>query len=166
MRASVQFSRWVVSNSLRRHESQHASPPCPSPTSGVHPNPCPSSRWCRPMISSCVIPFSSCPQSIPAPGSFQMSHLFASGGQSIRVSASTSVLPMNTQDWFPLGLTGWISLQATVSPYNLILFQLCSIYLFGHLLFMAWYWFLFYSSSIKFSFQINVLKQKVPHIKC
>ena len=85
---------------------------CPSPTLGVHPNPCPSSRWCHPTISSSVFPFSSCPQSFPASGSFQMSQLFASGGQSIGVSASTSVLTMNTQDWSPLGWTGWISLQS------------------------------------------------------
>ena len=107
----VQFSRSVVSDSLRPHESQHARPPCPSPTPGVHPNPCPLSWWCHPTISSSVVPFSSCPQSFPASGSFQMGQLFASGGQTIGVSASTSVLPMNTQDWSPLGWTGWISLQ-------------------------------------------------------
>ena len=106
---SVQFSRSVVSDSLRPHEPRHARPPCPSPTPGVHPNPCPSSWWCHPTISSSVGPFS-CPQSFPASGSFQKSQLFASGGQSIGVSASTSVLPMNTQDWSPLGWTGWISL--------------------------------------------------------
>ena len=94
---------------LRPHESQHARPPCPSPTPGVHPNPCPLSRWCRPAISSSVVPFSSCPQSFPSSRSFQMSQLFASSSQNTEVSASTSVLPMNTQDWFPLGLTGWIS---------------------------------------------------------
>ena len=110
--SSVQFSRSVVSNSLRPHELQHARPPCPSPTPEVYPNSCPSSRWCHPTISSSVIPFSSCPQSFPASGGFQMSWLFASGGQSIGVSASTSVLPMNTQDWCPLGWTGWISLQS------------------------------------------------------
>ena len=87
-----------------------AHPPCPSPTPRVYPNSCPLIQWCHPTISSSVIPFSSCPQSFPAWGSFQMSQLFASGGQSTRVSASTSVLPMNTQDWFPLGWTGWISL--------------------------------------------------------
>ena len=108
----VQFSRSVVSNSLRPHELQHARPPCPSPTAEVHPNPCPLSRWCHPTISSSVIPFSSCPQSFPALGSFQMSQLFASGGQSIGVAASKSVLPMNTQDWSPLGWTGWISLKS------------------------------------------------------
>ena len=107
---TVQFSRSVVSDSLQSHELQHARPPCPLPVPGVHPNPCPLSWWCHPAISSSVVPFSSCSQSFPA--SFQMSQLFASGGQSIGVSASTSVLPMNTQDWFPLGWTGCISLQS------------------------------------------------------
>ena len=91
---------------LQPHGLQHARPPCPSPTPRVHPNPCPSSRWCHPTISSSVVPFSSCPQSFPASESFPMSQLFASGGQSIGVSALTSVLPMNTQDWSPLGWTG------------------------------------------------------------
>ena len=109
---SVQFSHSVVSSSLRPHGLQHARLPCPSPTSGVYSNPCPSSRWCHPTISSSVVPFSSCPQSFPASGFFQMSQLFALGGQIIGVSASTSVLPMNTQDWSPLGWTGWISLQS------------------------------------------------------
>ena len=109
---SVQFSRSVVSNSLRPHESQHARPPCPSPTPGVHWNSSPSSRWCHPAISSSVIPFSSCPQSLPASESFPMSQLFAWGSESIGVSASTSVPPMNSQDWSPLGWTGWISLQS------------------------------------------------------
>ena len=109
--SSVQFSS-VVSDSLRLHELQHARPPCPSPTPRIHPNPCPLSRWCHPTISSSVIPFSSRPQSFPASGPSPMSQLFASGGQSIRVSASTLVLPMNTQDWSPLGLTSWISLQS------------------------------------------------------
>ena len=94
--SSVQFSCSVVSNSLQPHEPQHARPPCPSPTAGVHPNPCPLCQWCHPTISSSVVPSSSCPQSFPASGSFQMSQLSASGGQSIGVSASTSVLPMNT----------------------------------------------------------------------
>ena len=94
------------------HELQHARPPCPSPTPGVHPNPRPLSRWCHPTISSSVVPFSSCPQTFPASGSFPMSQLFAQGGQSIGVLALTSVLPMNTQDWAPLGWTGWISLQS------------------------------------------------------
>ena len=106
---SVQFSLSVVSDSLRPHELQHARSPCPSPTPRVHPNPCPLCQWCHPTISSSVVHFSSCPQSFPAWESFQMSQLFASGGQSIGVSASTSVLPMNTQDWSPLGWTGWIS---------------------------------------------------------
>ena len=97
MFSSVQFSHSVVSDSLRPHEPQHARPPCPSPTPGVHPNPCPLSQWCHTTISSSVVTFSSCPQSFPASVSFPMSHLFASGGQSIGVSASTSVLPMNTQ---------------------------------------------------------------------
>ena len=97
---------------IRVRESQHARPPCLSPTPRVHPNPCPLSRWCHPIISSSVIPFSSCPQSFPASGSFQMSQLFASGGQSTGVSASTSVLPMNTQDWSLLGWTSWISSQS------------------------------------------------------
>ena len=108
----VQFSRSVMSDSLWPHGLQHARPPCPSPTPGVHSNSCPSSQWCHPTISSSVIPFSSCLQSFPASGSFQMSQLFTSGGQSIGVSASASVLPMNIQYWFPLGWTGWISLQS------------------------------------------------------
>ena len=108
----IQFSHSVVSNSLWPHEPQHARPPCPSPTAGVCPNPCPLSRWCHPTISSSVIPFSSCPQSFPASGSFPMSQIFASGGQSIGVSASASVLPVNTQDWSPLGWTGCIFLQS------------------------------------------------------
>ena len=106
--SSVEFSHSVVSNSLRACEWQHW-PPCPSPTPRVYPNSCPLSWWCHPTISSSVVPFSSCPQSFPASGSFQMSLFFTSGGQSIGVSASTSVLPMNTQDWFPLGWTSWIS---------------------------------------------------------
>ena len=110
--SSVQFSRSVMSYSLRPHEPQHARPPYPSPTLRVHPNPRPSSQWCHPTISSSVVPFSSCPQSFPATGSFPVSQLFTSGGQSIGASASTSVLPMDTQDWSPLGWTGWISLQS------------------------------------------------------
>ena len=108
---SVQFSCSVVSDSLQPHEPQHARPPCPPPTPRVHPNSCPLSRWCHPTISSSVVPFSFCPQRFPTSGSFQMSQFFASGGQNIGVAASTSVLPMNTQDWSPVGLTGWISLQ-------------------------------------------------------
>ena len=110
--SSVQFSRSVVSDFLGPHESQHARPPCPSPTPIVHSNSCPSSWWCHPAISSSVIPFSSCPQSFPSSESFPMSQFFAWGGQSIGVSALESVLPMNTQDWSPLGWTGWISLQS------------------------------------------------------
>ena len=98
---------------LKRLSSSSSSrPPCPSPTPGVHRNSCASSQWCHPPISSSVVPFSSCPQSLPASGSFQMSQRFTSGGQSAGVSASTSILPMNTQDWSPLGWTGWISLQS------------------------------------------------------
>ena len=108
--ASVQSS--VVSDSLQPHGLQHIRLPCPSPTPRASSNSCPFSWWCHPTISSSVIPFSSCPQSFPASGSFQMSQLFASVGQCIGVSASTSVLPMNTQDWSPLGWTGWISLQS------------------------------------------------------
>ena len=108
--SSVQFSRSVVSNSLWLHELQHTRPPCPSPNPRVHPNSCALSRWCHAAISSSVIPFSSNPQSLPASGSFPMSQLFIWSGRSIGVSASASVLPMNTQDWSPLGWTGWISL--------------------------------------------------------
>ena len=110
--SSAQFSRSVMSDSLRPQGLQHARPPCLSPTLGVYSNSCPLSWWCHPTISSSVISFFSCLQSFPASGSFQMSQLFASDGQSIGVSASTSVLPMNTQDWSPLGWTGWISLQS------------------------------------------------------
>ena len=109
---SSQFSHSVLSDSLQPHGLQHARPPCPWPTPGVYPNSCPSSRWCHPAISSSVIPFSSCPQSLPASRSFPMSQHFAWGDQSIAVSALASVLPMNTQDWSPLGWTGWISLQS------------------------------------------------------
>ena len=109
---SGQSSRSFVSDSLRPHESQHARPPCPSPTPGVHPDSCPSNQWCHPAISSSVVPFSSCPQTFPASGSFPKSQLFTSSGQNIGVSASTSVLPMNIQGWLPLGLTGFISLQS------------------------------------------------------
>ena len=110
---SVRFSSVAqLCPTLRPHESQHARPPCPSLTPRVHSDSCPSSQWCYLAISSSVIPFFSCPQSFPASGSFQMSQIFASGGQSIGLSASTSVLPMNTQDWSPLGWTGWISLQS------------------------------------------------------
>ena len=134
--SSVQFSCSVVSDSLCPHELQHARPLCPSSTPGVHSDSHPLSRWCHPAISSSVIPFSSCLQSLPASGSFPMSQLFTSGGQSIGVSASTSVLPMNTQDWSPLGWTGWVFLQSmglsrvfsntTVQKHQFFGAQLCS----------------------------------------
>ena len=107
--SSVQFSCSVVSDSLRPHESQHAKPPCPSPAPGVHSDSRPSSQWCHPPISSSVIPFSSCPQSLPASESFPMSQLFAWGGQSTGVSALASLRPKNTQGWSPSEWTGWIS---------------------------------------------------------
>ena len=109
---SVQFSRSVMSDSLRPHEPQHARPPCPSPISRVHPNPCPSSRWCHPAISSSAVAFSSWPQSFPASGSFPMSQLFASDGQSTGVSALALFLPKKSQGWSPSEWTGWISLQS------------------------------------------------------
>ena len=108
----IQFSLSVVSDSLQLHRLQHANPPCPSPTPGACSNSCPSSWWCHPAISTSVIPISSCLQSFPTLGSFQMSQFFASSGQSIGVSAWASVLPMNIQDCFTLGFTGWISLQS------------------------------------------------------
>ena len=110
--SSIQFSRSAVSDSLQPLGLQHARPPCPSPTPRVYSNSCPLSWWCHPTILSSVIPFSSCSQSSPASGSFQMSQFFAWGSQSIGVSASASILPMNIQDWSPLGWTGWISLQS------------------------------------------------------
>ena len=110
--SSVQVSHSVVYDSLWPHELQHARPPCPSPTPRIHPNPCPLSQWCHPTISSSVIPFSSCLQSFPASGSFPMSQFFTSGGQSIGVSASALVFPVNVQDWSRLGWTGWISWQS------------------------------------------------------
>ena len=115
--SNSQSDSWVTPvtqscSTLQLHGLQHATPPCPSPTPGVHPNPCPLSRWCHPTVSSSVDAFSSYLQSFLAPGSFLMSQLFASGGQNIGASASASVLPMNTQDWSPLGWTGWISLQS------------------------------------------------------
>ena len=119
IQCSVQFSHSVMSDSLRPHELQHARPPCPSPTPGVHSNSCPSSRWCHPAISSSVVPFSSWPQSLPASESFPMSQLFAWGSQTIGVSALASVLPKNTQDWSPLEWTGWISLQIQCNPYQI-----------------------------------------------
>ena len=132
----AQFSHSVISNSLWPHESQHVRPPCPSPTRGVYSNSWPLSQWCHTAISSSVIPFSSFPQSLPASGSFPMSQFFAWGGQSIGISASASVLPMNTQDWSLLGWTGWISLQSkghsrvfsntTVQKYQFFSAQLSS----------------------------------------
>ena len=109
---SVQFSCSVMFDTLWPHEPQHTRPSCPSPTPRVHTNPCPLSWWCHQTISSSVVPFFSCPQSFPASGSFPISQLFTSGGQSIGVSASVSVPPMNTQDWSPLEWIGWISLQS------------------------------------------------------
>ena len=109
---SVQFSRSVVSDSLRPHESQHARPPCPSPAPGIHSDPRPSSPWCHPALSSSVVPFSSCPQSLPASESFPVSQLFAWGGQSTGVSALASALPKKSQGWSPSEWTGWISLQS------------------------------------------------------
>ena len=109
---SVQFSHSVVSDSLWPHESQHARPPCPSPTPGLHSDSCPSSQWCHPAISSSVIPFSSSPQSLPASESFPVSQLFAWGGQSTGVSASASFPPKKSQGWSPSECTGWISLQS------------------------------------------------------
>ena len=133
---SVQFSRSVLSESIWSHESQHSRPPCPSPTPGVYSNSCPLSQWCHPAISSSVVPFSSCPQPLPASGSFPMSQLFTWDGQSTGVSASALVLTMNTQDWSPLGWTGWISLQSqglsrvlsntTVEKYQFFSTQLSS----------------------------------------
>ena len=116
---SVQSIHSVVSDSLQPHEPQHARSPCPSPAPGVYPNSHPSSRWCHPAISSSVVPFSSCPQSLPVSESFPMSQLFAWGGQRTGVSALASVLPMNTQDWSPLGWTGWISLQSKVYVFSI-----------------------------------------------
>ena len=110
--SSVQFSRSVVSDSLRPHELQHARPPCPSPTPGVHSNSCPSSWWYHPAISTSLVPFSSCPQSLPTSESFPMSQISAWGGQSTGVSALASFRPKNTQGWSPLEWTGWISLQS------------------------------------------------------
>ena len=110
--SSVEFSHSVMSDSLRPRELQHTRPPCPSPTPGVHSNSHPSSHWCHPAISSSVIPFSSCPESLPASETFPMSQLFTWGGQSTGSSALASVLPKNTRGWSPLGWTGWISLQS------------------------------------------------------
>ena len=132
---SAQFSPSVVSNSFQPHGLQHARLPCPLPAPRDCSNSYPSSRWCHPTISSSVVSFSSCPQSFPTSGSFPMSQFLASGGQSIGVSASASIVPKNIQDWFPLGWTGWISLQSkglsrvfsdtTVQNYQLFGAQLC-----------------------------------------
>ena len=133
--SSIQFSHSDMSDCLQPNELQHARPPCPSPTPRIHPNSCPSSQWCRPAILSSVVPFSSCPQSLPASESFPMSQLFTSGGQSIGVSALASYLAKNTQDWSPSEWTGWISLQSnglsrvfsnTVQKYQFFGFQLSS----------------------------------------
>ena len=110
--SSVQFSRSVVSDSLQPHELQHARPPCPSPTPGVHSDSCPSSQWCHPVISFSIVPFSSCPQSLPASESFPMSQLFAWGGQNTGVTALASFLPKKSQGWSPSECAGWISLQS------------------------------------------------------
>ena len=110
--SSVQLSRSIMSNSLQHQALQHTRPPWPLPAPRVHPNSCPSSRWCHPAISSSVVPFSSCPESLPALESFSISQLFSWGGQSIGVSTLASFLPKNTQDWSPLEWTGWISLQS------------------------------------------------------
>ena len=112
----TQVSRSVVSNSLQPRGLQHVRPPCPSPTPGAYSNSCPLSRWCHPTMSFSVIPFSSCLQSFPASGSFPVSRFFTSGGQRIGISASASVLPMNIQDWFTLGLTGWDSQESSPTP--------------------------------------------------
>ena len=120
--SAVQFSHSAVSDSVT-HESQHASPPCPSWTPGVHADSHPSSRWCHPAISSSVVPFSSCPQSLPASESFPMSQLFAWAGQSIGVSALASVLPMYTQDWSPLEWIGWIHLHKWMKAQMALLFN-------------------------------------------
>ena len=124
---SVQFSHSVVSDSLQPHGLQHSRLPCPSPTPRAYSNSCPLSQWCHPTISSSVVPFSSCPQSFPASGSFQMSQFFTSGGQRIGVSTSASVLPINIQGWFTLGLTVWVSLQSKDSQESSLTSQFKSI---------------------------------------
>ena len=147
----VQFSHSVVSDSLQPHEPQHGRPPCPSPTPRVYPNSRPLSRWCHPIISFSVFPFSSCPQSFPASGSFQMSQLFASGGQSIGASASTSVLPMNTQDWSPcitLLISFTLFKTANCHPNTLscyYFFIVWSNYIFNLLIYYIYYTYLFFS---------------------
>ena len=122
---SVQFSSSVISDSLQPHEVQHARLPCPSPIPEVHSNSRPSSRWCHPAISSFVVPFSSCPQSLPASESFPMSQLFTWGGQSTGVSASASFLPKNTQDWSPLEWTGWICIRELPWIFLSLIMRLC-----------------------------------------
>ena len=141
--SSVQFSHSVVSDSLQPHEFQHARPPCPSPTPGVHSNSCPSSRWCHPAISSSVVHFPSCPQFLLASESFPMSQLFAWRGQSTGVSALASVLPMKNQDWFPLGWTHWISLHHGISNFLAALVHVLyprSICNFKNLSLCSWSW--------------------------
>ena len=143
--SSVQFSCSVVSDSLRPHESQHARPPCPSPTHRVHSDSRPSSQWCHPAISSSVVPFSSCPQSLPPSKSFPVSQLFTWGGQSTGVSASASVPPMNIQDWFPLGWTSWIFLQ---SKGLARVFSNTRVYLFIYLFNFYFYFILLYNTVL------------------
>ena len=126
-----------MSDSLRPHESQHTRPPCSSPTPGVYSNSCPSRWWCHPAISSSVVPFSPCPQSLPASGCFPISQLFAWGGQSIGVSASASALPMNTQAWSPLGWTGWISLQSKGTLKSLLQHHSSKASIFWHSAFLT-----------------------------
>ena len=171
----VQFSRSVVSDSLRPHELHHTRPPCPSPAPRVHPDSCPSSLWCHPAISSSVIPFSSCAQSFPASGSFPMSQFLASGGQSTGTSASTSVLPMNTRDWSALGWTGWTSLQSSYCYFILNKFVI----IFYHTIFRAIstsfltpnvdHWFLFNSRVICWlleSHRFSIWYRRCKSIKC
>ena len=134
--SSVQFSHAVVSDSLWPHELQHARPPCPSPTPGVHSNSCPLSRWCHSAISSSVVPFSSCPQSLPASECFPVSQLFSWGGQSTGVSALASFLPKNIQGWSPLEWTGWIRLVQNTYFDSLLMCLLI------HLLWMIGIWLL------------------------
>ena len=132
-----------MSDSLRPHESQHSRPPCPSPSPGVHSNSHPLSRWCHPPISSSVIPFSSCPQSLPASESFPMSQLFAWCGQSTGVSALASFLPNNTQDWSPLEWTGWISLQSKGVVWLQVLYWICDLQIYFP---RKWFVFSFFNS--------------------
>ena len=168
---SVQFSCSVVSNSSWPHGLQHARLPCPSPIPGAWSNSCSLIQWCYPTISSFVIPFSSCPQSFPASESFPMSQFFASGSQSIGASASASVLPMNNQDWFPLGLTGWLSLQSkglsrvfsntTVQKHHFFSAQL-SLWSNSHLTSIHDYWKNHSFDQMDLSWQSSV--SKLPHL--